>query len=232
MCSPSRAFNLGTELVSQLIVVPPCCWVDPELRYQWWCVAGLLVWINLRYTRVNIKFAHKAFLSSELRWSYFNSEQSALLLLIQPCFLPTPWGRWPPLAPRFPCPQVPALLWDSQGLRKAQFTTFPQWWPPNDSLPLLFSSNGVSVPRVVVKPRFGNMPRWFLLHFENAKEEDEKEGDPHNPLMPTSPQPQPLQPHQPWQLNTALFLIQRSPFHPEPRDLLHDGKSFPWAEQL
>lgn len=44
--------------------------------------------------------------------------------------------------PRFPCPQVPALVWDSQGLRKAQFTTFPQWWPLNDSLPLLlfFSS--------------------------------------------------------------------------------------------
>lgn len=42
------------------------------------------------------------------------------------------WGR----RPRFPCPQVSALVWDSQGLRKAQFAIFPQWWPPNYSLPL------------------------------------------------------------------------------------------------
>ena len=35
-----------------------------------------------------------------------------------------------------PWPQVSVLVWDSQGLRKAQFTIFPQWWPQNGSLPL------------------------------------------------------------------------------------------------
>lgn len=145
-------------------------------------------------------------------------------------FIPSLWGRWPPMAPHFPCPQVPALPWDSQGLRKAQFTTFPQWWPRNDSLPLLCSSNGVSVPHVVVKSWFWEDARWFLLHFEKAEERGE-EGGAYSCPPPPPPTTQSLQPHQPWQLHTALFLIQH-PLHSEPRDLLHDGKSFPWAELL
>lgn len=126
--------------------------------------------------------------------------------------------------PRFPCPQVPLVLWDSQGLRKTQFTIFPQWWPPNDSLPLsplyswtfLFFLSG---PCFLAGQRFGKLPsgsRFALRGKQKGKKKKKKRSrptlhKPHRPGQLSSFVPLPRPPPPTPDLN--IFTAAENPSH-------------------
>lgn len=87
--------------------------------------------------------------------------------------------------PRFPCPLVPALVWDSQGLRKAQFAIFPQWWSLSSSLfPSLL--NQFFFCTCCCQAAVWEAARWFLVRFVRETGRRKKRSRPtlHKPYRP------------------------------------------------